>query len=148
MILIAHRGNLRGKSVNFENYPEYVDLAIKQDFEAEVDVWFEDGLFLGHDDPKFKITEDWLIKRKNKLWLHCKNIKAVEWFYGKNDFNYFWHQEDTLTLTSKGYIWVYPDKQPVNNSIAVLPELHPNIDIYQCIGICSDFIKDWQTASA
>ena len=144
MILIAHRGNLRGKSVNFENHPEYVDLALKQDFEAEVDVWFEDGLFLGHDNPKFKITEDWLIERKDKLWLHCKNIKAVEWFYNKKDFNYFWHQEDTLTITSKGYIWVYPDKQPVKNSIAVLPELHPNIDISKCIGICSDFLKEFK----
>lgn len=144
MILIAHRGNLWGKSVHFENHPEYVDLALKQNFEAEIDVWFEDGLFLGHDKPKFQITEDWLIERKDKLWLHCKNIKAVEWFYDKKDFNYFWHQEDTLTLTSKGYVWVYPDKQPVKDSIAVLPELHPNIDISQCIGICSDYIKDFK----
>lgn len=143
MILIAHRGNLRGKSVNFENHPEYVDLALKQNFDVEIDIWFQNGLFLGHDEPKFKIEENWLFERKEKLWIHCKNIEAIEWFYGKNGFNYFWHQEDTLTLTSKGYIWVYPDKQPVTNSIAVLPELHPNINTSKCIGICSDFIKNF-----
>ena len=23
-------------------------------------------------------------------------------------FNYFWHQNDKFTLTSKGYIWTFP----------------------------------------
>jgi hypothetical protein len=144
MILIAHRGNLNSKSVSFENHPEYVDLAIKQDFDVEIDLWYEDGLFLGHDAPKFKIKKDWISERRDKLWIHCKNIKAIEWFNDKKNFNYFWHQEDVLTLTSKGYIWVYPDKQPVGGSIAVLPELYlPNIDVSKCIGICSDVIKNF-----
>lgn len=144
VILISHRGNLRGKSVHFENHPKYVDLAIKQGFDVEIDIWFQNSLFLGHDKPKFKVEDDWLLKRKDKLWIHCKNIEAIEWFYYNKKFNYFWHQDDTLTLTSKGYIWVYPDKQPVNGSIAVLPELHPDIDTSQCIGICSDEINKYK----
>ena len=58
-------------------------------------------------------------------------------------FNYFWHETDTLTLTSKGYIWVYPGKQIVKNSIAVLPEIF-NDNISECVGICSDNIKNYK----
>ena len=54
--------------------------------------------------------------------------------------NYFWHEQDTLTLTSKNYMWVYPGKQPITGSIAVMPEIH-NDDISKCLGVCSDFIK-------
>ena len=80
----------------------------------------------------------------NKLWIHCKNIGAIEFFHKlDSDFNYFWHETDTLTLTSKGYIWVYPNKQPVKNSIAVLPELH-NDDVSCCIGVCSDYIENYK----
>ena len=39
MILIAHRGNINGPRVEFENNPEYVLRAIEMGFDAEVDVW-------------------------------------------------------------------------------------------------------------
>jgi hypothetical protein len=58
-------------------------------------------------------------------------------------FNYFWHEEDTMTLTSHGYMWVYPGKQPIVGSIAVLPEIY-NDDLHDCIGICSDYIKNYK----
>ena len=35
--------------------------------------------------------------------------------------NYFWHQEDKVTLTSKGYLWAYPGVI-CDNAITVLPE--------------------------
>jgi hypothetical protein len=57
--------------------------------------------------------------------------------------NYFWHQEDDVTLTSKGYIWAYPGKQPIKNSIAVMPELK-NDNLSECIGICSDNISNYK----
>jgi hypothetical protein len=37
-------------------------------------------------------------------------------------------------------MWVYPGKQPITGSIAVMPEIH-NDDISKCLGVCSDFIK-------
>jgi len=40
-------------------------------------------------------------------------------------------------------MWVYPGKQPIKNSIAVLPEIF-NDDIKDCTGICSDFIKKYK----
>ena len=60
-----------------------------------------------------------------------------------SDLNYFWHQEDTLTLTSKRYIWAYPGKQPIENSISVMPEIK-NDDISLCVGICSDYILKYR----
>ena len=58
----------------------------------------------------------------------------------KYPIHYFWHQEDDITLTSQGYIWAYPGKQPIKNSIAVLPEIYKDkVDV--CKGICSDKIE-------
>ena len=145
MILIAHRGNIDGKSELYENEPNYIDKALKKGYDVEIDVWVIEGNFyLGHDKPQYGITLEWLDKRKNELWIHCKNIEAMEWFNSLlGTYNYFWHQEDTLTLTSKGYIWVYPGKQPIKTSIAVMPEIY-NDDISQCLGICSDYIQNYK----
>ena len=100
-------------------------------------------LFLGHDLPEYGITQKWLNDRINKLWIHCKNVEAIEWFNMISGFNYFWHETDTVTLTSHGYIWAYPGKQPIKKSIAVMPEIHmDNINV--CMGICSDYIQKYK----
>ncbi len=145
MILIAHRGNINGRFESYENEPNYIDKALEKGYDVEVDIWMIEGNFyLGHDKPQYGITLEWLDKRKNELWIHCKNIEAIEWFNSLlGTYNYFWHQEDTLTLTSKGYIWVYPGKQPIKTSIAVMPEIY-NDDISQCLGICSDYIQNYK----
>jgi hypothetical protein len=145
MILIAHRGNIDGKIESYENEPNYIDLAIKKGYDVEIDVWVIEGTFhLGHDKPQYSISLDWLYKRKNKLWIHCKNIEAIEWFNSLiGTYHYFWHQEDTVTLTSKNFIWAYPNKQPIENSIAVMPELCDD-DVSQCLGICSDYIEKYK----
>lgn len=144
MILISHRGNTNRKLPSSENKPDYIDEAIGFGFDVEIDVWMIEGvLLLGHDEPQYGISQQWLNERVDKLWIHCKNIEAVEWFYAIKSFNYFWHQEDTLTLTSQGIIWVYPGKQPIKNSIAVMPELF-NDDISKCLGVCSDYIQRYK----
>jgi hypothetical protein len=140
MILISHRGNIHGKCTDKENHPDYIDEAIKLGYDVEVDLWsINDVLFLGHDMPQYQIPLAWLNQRKNKLWIHCKNIEVIELISRINDFNWFWHEEDTLTLTSQRYIWAYPGKQPILNSIAVMPEIH-NEEVIKCKGICSDYI--------
>lgn len=53
-----------------------------------------------------------------------------------------WHAEDTIALTSHNWLWAYPDKQLILGSIAVIPELK-NDNLDKCIGICSDFIKNY-----
>jgi hypothetical protein len=96
---------------------------------------------LGHNKPQYEINNDWLVERVNKLWVHCKNVESLNWI--KNtELHYFWHEEDTLTLTSKNYVWVYPGKQPIVDSIAVMPEIH-NDNISNCLGVCSNFIKKY-----
>lgn len=148
MILISHRGNINGRIIDAENRPDYIDDTISMGYDVEIDVWYVDGQFwLGHDEPQYEIDFEWLSKRSLKLWVHCKNVSAIEYFsqhdYDCKDINWFWHENDTITLTSFGYLWVYPGKQPVENSIAVLPELNKD-DVSKCLGICSDYIKEYK----
>ena len=148
MIYISHRGNVSGKIEEAENKPEYIDDTISMGFDVEVDVWYIDNnWYLGHDEPQYQIDLDWIEKRADRLWVHCKNIEAVEYFYeNENDckeINWFWHENDILTLTSYGYIWAYPGKQPIKKSIAVMPEIH-NDNISYRTGICSDYIQKYK----
>jgi hypothetical protein len=143
MKLIAHRGNINGKIESLENNPNYIDSAISDGYDVEIDVWLIDGnLFLGHDNPQYEVDDRWLEERINNLWVHCKNIDLLNWVRSTS-LHYFWHESDTITLTSKNYIWAYPGKQPIMNSIAVMPELN-NDDITKCIGICSDYIENYK----
>ena len=145
MKLISHRGNVEGRMESIENSPLYVDLAISKGYDVEIDVWHkENELWLGHDNPEYKIDFNWIQDRANKLWIHCKNTDAII-FFKESEYclNYFWHQKDDIALTSLNYIWAYPGKQPIKNSIAVMPEIN-NDDTSMCIGICSDFIKNYK----
>ena len=63
--------------------------------------------------------------------------------HNKVNLHYFFHDEDDCTITSKGDLWVYPGKQPVKNSIAVMPEWHRD-DVSLCKGICSDNIINFK----
>jgi hypothetical protein len=151
MIYISHRGNIDGKKPHLENKTEYIDTAIQLGFDVEVDVWYIDGKWwLGHDGPQYEIDLDWLDDRSDRLWVHCKNKQAVEYLvendYEAANINWFWHEEDTMTLTSFNYVWAYPGKQPIKKSIAVMPEMYKD-DISHCIGICSDVIEKYKNES-
>lgn len=143
MILISHRGNTNGKNLKLENSIEYIEQAITMGYEVEVDIWIEDGkLYTGHDSPVYETSLDWIFSNKLKLWLHCKNIDALEFLKNTNSkLNYFWHQNDDVTITSLGYFWTYPGKKLTKNSICVLPELLKSENINISAGICSDFIS-------
>jgi hypothetical protein len=145
MILISHRGNLKGPSDIHENEPSYINNAISSGYDVEVDVWFINGnLFLGHDNPQYFVDFRWFRDRISNLWIHCKNIESLNFFREcRYEFNYFWHENDTVTLTSLKHIWAYPGKQPIEKSISVMPEIN-NDDITKCIGICSDYIENYK----
>ena len=145
MIIIAHRGLLEGPDKSLENHPAQIEKAIEENFHVEVDVRLIDNrIMLGHDTPDFEVDLEWLISIIPFSWFHCKYIDALLFFKeNANKFHYFWHEEDTLTLTSKGYMWVYPGKQPIKNSIAVMPELYKD-EVSQCLGICTDFSYDYR----
>jgi hypothetical protein len=141
MIVIAHRGLINGPDEDLENKPETIDLALEVCGYAEVDLRVNDGsLWFGHDEPQYEVDVEWLFKRREKLWIHCKDLDALSVMYGHGrKFHYFWHEEDTVTLTSEGFIWAYPGNQPIWNSIAVMPEIHDD-DLSKCMGVCTDYV--------
>tara|TARA_R110000751_G_scaffold299060_1_gene409515 strand:- start:661 stop:1098 length:438 start_codon:yes stop_codon:yes gene_type:complete len=141
MKLIAHRGNINGKIPNKENHPDYIKLALSNGYDVEIDVWYDNGYWLGHDEPIYNIDKDFLLN--DKFWCHAKNGNAL-YNMLQDGIHCFWHQEDDYTLTSCGKIWTYPNKQLYYNSICVLPELGINGDIKQCYGICSDDIQKYK----
>jgi len=141
MILISHRGNINGRIPERENHPDYIQEALDLGYDVEIDVWcIEDKLYLGHDEPQYNINKSFL--RNDRLWVHCKNPEALNKLKLEK-INIFYHETDTVALTSFGYIWAYPGKQPIKNSIAVMPELYLD-NISQCIGICSDNIQNYK----
>ena len=142
MILISHRGNLNGKS-NKENKPGYIHKALWQGFDVEIDVWYiDDEFWLGHDIPQYKIEENFL--ENPRLWCHAKNIDTLYKMTSNSLIHCFWHKDDEVTLTSRGYLWTYPGKQLTKKSICVLPEFEDKkskvILPKNVAGICSDFI--------
>lgn len=152
MKLIAHRGNIDGPNPIKENSPEYIELAIQSGFDVEIDLrydTFDNSLYLGHDDPQYVVTQYWLAQYMDKLWIHCKNIECLYYFVNNTGgYNYFWHQDDDFTLTSKNYIWTYPGKTYTSKSVIVMPETQVNKEqlsdfkVYNCYGICSDYIGE------
>tara|TARA_R110002020_G_scaffold11692_1_gene43712 strand:- start:2071 stop:2514 length:444 start_codon:yes stop_codon:yes gene_type:complete len=147
MKLISHRGNIRGRQPDLENSPEYIKDAISKGYDVEIDIWwYNKNFYLGHDNPTYKIYSEFL--QQPSLWCHAKNLEAIvemkkfnNWYL--KPIHYFWHQSDDITLTSQGYIWAHPGKQPIKDSIAVLPELY-NDSFDTCQGICSDYIENYK----
>tara|TARA_R100001163_G_scaffold55763_1_gene43310 strand:- start:3502 stop:3951 length:450 start_codon:yes stop_codon:yes gene_type:complete len=143
MYFIAHRGNTKGPDKK-ENHPDHIVDSIKKGFNVEIDVWYSDKKYvLGHDHPQYEVAANFL---KNDLfWCHAKNIVALEKMITDQDIHCFWHQEDFVTLTSKNYIWTYPQKTLTKKSICVMPEKNTfdtnRNEISLCSGICSDYIE-------
>jgi hypothetical protein len=143
MKLIAHRGLITGPNKHIENQPATIKSALDNGFDCEIDLWvFDCRLYLGHDGPQYNITKQFL--EQSGLWIHCKNLNALEYCSEDKTLNYFWHENDTYTLTSQGIIWAYPGKELTPNSICVMPEWNnPSLDgvkEYTCYGICSDYV--------
>ena len=105
---IAHRGNRKGKRAERENDPVYLLEALEEGYLCEVDVWYVDNkIFLGHDAPTYERSIDFL--KNDKLFCHAKNIEALHRMLEEPDIHCFWHENDLVTLTSKGYVWKYPE---------------------------------------
>ena len=138
--LISHRGNISGPNISLENDPTYILEALSLGYDCEVDIWLvEKELYLGHDEPTYKTSIEFLSMHEESLWVHCKNFEALEYFNEKKQLNYFWHQEDNFTLTSKGYIWTYPGNVIGDNSVIVDNE--KKVSAYKCFGLCSDYVE-------
>ena len=140
MELISHRGNVEGKIIEEENKVDYVLNAIDQGFDCEIDIWCKNKLFLGHDEAQYELPMNFLFSYSDKLWIHCKNLEALEVLSRFKRLNIFWHQEDDFTLTSKGFIWTYPGKQVCSNSV-IVSEKASEYKNANCFGVCADILK-------
>ena len=152
--IISHRGNLVGPNKDRENHPDYLEAALKRGYGIEFDVWFENGQWaLGHDAPKYAVTFSYLLRLGGinegdyygcpRSWMHLKNLEAVQEmtainYYGScghssdsgltrnlaKRINYFWHEEDHITITNHGFIWAHPKVALIPmRSAWVVPEL-------------------------
>ena len=142
MIIISHRGNLNGPNEDLENSPAYIYEAIEKGFDVEVDLWKTKKLYFGHSEPKFIIDEDSLLKYSNYIWFHCKNLEAMLYCRAMK-LHYFWHEEDSYSITSKGYIWAHPKVSNIKNTILVMPEKKYGksqfINDDNIAGVCTDY---------
>ncbi len=145
MIYIAHRGNINGPNKKDENKPFYLRNAIEKGYYIETDLWvLNNNLYLGHDEPQYKINKDFLIEVKNKLFCHCKNIDALKYMLTNlPDIECFFHDTDECVLTSKSHIWTFPGKKTTNISINVMPERVNDIP-KNCYGVCTDYPEKYK----
>jgi hypothetical protein len=142
MKLIAHRGNTQGPKPAVENDPVYISQALDAGFDAEVDVWSINGNYvLGHNSPDFFVKG--LFLENKKLWCHAKNLEALERMLDNKKIHCFWHEADNYTITSKGYIWTYPDKDVASRSVVVVTGNRIKQSYKKIHGICGDYVLAW-----
>jgi len=112
MKIISHRGNIRGPVPGRENAPSYIDCALGNGYDVEIDVWSIDGEYwLGHDEPQYKVTWNWFFNRQGNLWLHCKNLEAAKTCH---IFQSFCHSGDPFIYTSNGKIWLHGENDNIH----------------------------------
>ena len=150
---IAHRGITDGNYSDRENKVDTIIQALRYGYEVEVDVRLFNGeIYLGHDEPQEKLSKLWNRMRTGidwipygGLWYHCKDSGSLDYFKKLNMYNYFWHDQDNFTITSKGHIWTadlcgcYPVDTfvVVKNKDDLVSQSETN-----CAGICSPFIGE------
>jgi hypothetical protein len=147
--MIAHRGLLKGPDSSIENKVECIKRNCMNGIISEIDIWYENGLYkIGHDSPGDEISYDFLYNYRQLLLIHSKNVDTFAHFhelrYHKGiDFHYFYHTEEEVVYTSRGYIIPYPGVTVHNGWIHMMPENK------KCIGsivkrpamICTDYSK-------
>ena len=136
---------MQGPDKDLENHPDQIDLAIDRGYDCEIDLRvISSELWLGHDEPQYKITKEFLEEKIDNLWIHAKNLKALSWLiHNEKTYKYFWHQNDDFVITSNFNIWTYPGRELTYISIEVMPEWSDpefkNIN-RTSFGICSDYV--------
>jgi len=142
MKIISHRGNVRGPIKDKENRPSYIDCALGNGYDVEIDLRvIGDELWLGHDEPQYKVTHRWIRERRENLWIHCKNLEAAKqsWIYQA-----FCHTQDPFIYTSTGKIWLHNLSEKVDSN-TIIPlitsqdlKYHASL-IHDAYGVCTDY---------
>jgi len=145
MILISHRGNIDMVFPDRENAPDYIDEAISQGYDVEMDVrLIGETLCLGHDEPQYKVSLQWLLDRKAHLWVHTKNFAALSFLINK-PLRTFYHQKENHTIINYcNLIWSHELSEA--NEKSIIPLISKEDIARQPVpqnvyGICSDFVE-------
>ena len=142
MKVISHRGYENGQDRKLENNLVQIKKLLNMNIDVEVDVLYNGGLFLGHDNPEFEVDIGFL--KQDGLWCHAKNIEALDIML-KNNIHCFWHQVDDYAITSRGYIWAYPGKKTSGEKTVLLfPERFPEIQYKKYDFICTDYVHTYK----
>ena len=148
MYWISHRGCLNGKP-DKENHPDQIKFCLSQGLDVEIDVWrIGDDFFLGHDTAQYPIDFEFLLQPR--LWLHCKNIEALEILKDiALKVNCFYINNSDCVLTNTGHIWLSPSyKYAYPGTICVMPEdprwEFPTSSLKNFAGICSNNIYHYK----
>lgn len=146
MKIISHRGNINGKVLEKENKPSYLDCAIFSKIEVETDIrWIDNKFYLGHDNPDYIINEEWILKRKEYIWFHCKNLEAAQKLETlSKDIKYFCHTNDPFISTSTNHFWVHDFTSNLNNQciIPLLDEIDiKNFNNKIVYAVCTDYVN-------
>jgi hypothetical protein len=147
MKIISHRANLDGIDKERENNPLYIDDCITKGFDVEIDLRAkDDNLFLGHDHAEYKINIEWLLERKENLWIHVKEYEALNMLMPFIDkLKYFCHENDKFTLLSNGYIWSHDLKNKMNNKCIIPLLSKQQVEEYNQDGfyaVCTDYVYE------
>ena len=143
---IAHRGNISGKQPTFENKDEYLKHAYYEcGHDIELDICMHRGiLYYGHDDCQEPADTNFI--QSPGVFCHAKDFDALTELLNMRT-NCFWHQQDSVTLTSQNYIWCFPGNYIMNKKAIwidlegmniPLPDQVPN-SIY---GYCGDKLNE------
>lgn len=147
MIIIAHRGNTEGPNRRNENNPKYLELAMGQGYDVEIDLWqTEKGLYLGHDRPQYYVSTNWLKTHQQFLWIHAKNAlnirrlkRLIPWA------KFFAHDVENYVLTSSGHIWTV-HKEHAKFGIWVINDKKEVVaGSGDCLGICTDYANHYHS---
>ena len=153
MKLISHRGNIRGPIPDKENRPSYIDCAIVNGYDVEIDVNYVNGeLWLGHDEPQYKVTHTWIQERSKYLWLHCKDFDSAKecWKYQA-----FCHSGDPFVFTSNNKIWLHGENESIYtlDDMTIIPVINEqeSTSFHTAngipFGVCTDYpaiLKDYE----
>ena len=97
-------------------------------------------LWLGHDEPQYKIEHSWLKPRLFYLWIHCKNLEAAKECWN-HQYQSFCHAGDSYTYTSTGKIWLHDLSMKIDDSV-IIPMIE-EADLKDIKGkpyaICTDY---------
>lgn len=99
---------------------------------------YKDKLYFGHDEPQEEV--DVSLMTMQNVFCHAKDLDAMIAMIDMKDVHCFWHQEDTITLTNRGFVWCYPGHYPVHEKAIWLDLAGAKLpkDTSGIWGICGD----------